>query len=243
MAKFKDLTNIKFGKLTALFPVKFTDTGQQRWRWSCTCECGNTSVVYTSNLTTGKTKSCGCSQNNTGIDHGMYKHGYSIGINKVYKAWNKIKERCYNTNDASYPLYGELGILMDTEFVEDFESFLKEVGDYPTDGIKYSIDRIDNDLGYTKGNMRWATVEQQARNKGKFKNNTSGFTGVSFTTSGKRFVVIAVWLELNGERKQKYFSIKKLGLLPAFARACEYRLSAIERLNLQGAGYTDKHGK
>ncbi len=246
MGKFIDLVGIKFGKLTANNLIKVATTGRNQWRWQCTCECGKETTVFTSNLTSGKTKSCGCSQNNSGEAHGMYKHGCASstnGVDPVYKSWSKIKERCYNINDPNYFTYGAIGITMESKFIDDFEAFLAEVGEYPKDGTKYTIDRIDNDEGYITGNMRWATKEQQVRNRGKFKNNTTGFTGVSLIKSNGTYYYSATWVELSGSQGSKLFSIKKLGLLPAFTRACEYRSSMLVRLNKQGADYSEKHGK
>lgn len=247
MGKVKNLINQKFGKLLVIATVQVAETGRNRWRCSCICDCGNETLVYTSNLTGGKTKSCGCSQNNKGENHGMYKHGYArltdLGIDPAYKSWSKIKERCYNTNDPNYPLYGKLGITMQDEFITNFEAFLSEIGKYPNDGIKYTVDRIDNDKGYIVGNIRWATLEQQVRNRGKFRNNTTGFTGVAFIKSNGCFYYVATWMEINGKQGSKLFSCKKLGIIPAFTRACEYRTDVIRRLNTEGADYSEKHGK
>lgn len=52
-----DLTGQKFGKLTA---IKYDHKSKGKIYWLCECECGNTHVVAASNLTSGKTKSCGC---------------------------------------------------------------------------------------------------------------------------------------------------------------------------------------
>lgn len=58
MGRLKDLTNIKFGKLTV---QKRVGSNQYRKRlWLCQCECGNTIVSTTGDLTSGNTKSCGC---------------------------------------------------------------------------------------------------------------------------------------------------------------------------------------
>lgn len=55
-----DITDRRFGKLTALYPAeKQTDSRQ---KWVCLCDCGNTSSVSISNLKNGHTKSCGCLQ-------------------------------------------------------------------------------------------------------------------------------------------------------------------------------------
>lgn len=54
---FKDLTNQKFGKLTALYPLKQETT---KYYWICQCECGNMTTVLGTSLTNGNTRSCGC---------------------------------------------------------------------------------------------------------------------------------------------------------------------------------------
>lgn len=53
-----DLTDKKFGKLTALYPV--TNTSKGRMKWFCKCDCGNTCIVDEDRLQSGNTQSCGC---------------------------------------------------------------------------------------------------------------------------------------------------------------------------------------
>lgn len=55
---FKDLTNQKFGKLTAKQPI-FNEY-KKRYDWLCQCDCGNNIIVLGSSLTSGNTQSCGC---------------------------------------------------------------------------------------------------------------------------------------------------------------------------------------
>ena len=54
----KDITGMRFGRLTAISRYGYSDN----WiiRWTCRCDCGNIVRVYRSNLVSGKTKSCGC---------------------------------------------------------------------------------------------------------------------------------------------------------------------------------------
>lgn len=54
---FQDLTGKKFGKLTVLNRVKSYD---EATKWNCVCECGNTKIIFASNLKRGIAKSCGC---------------------------------------------------------------------------------------------------------------------------------------------------------------------------------------
>lgn len=46
---------------------------------------------------------------------------------------------------------------------QDFRNFLADVGEAP-DG-NYSLERVNNDLGYWKNNVKWATRQEQACNK------------------------------------------------------------------------------
>lgn len=61
MASFKDLTGQRFGRLTVM--KKAVVANQDRVYWECLCDCGKTCVVQARQLTIGKTKSCGCLQN------------------------------------------------------------------------------------------------------------------------------------------------------------------------------------
>lgn len=179
------------------------------------------------------------------------KHGFHKN-HKTYKSWCKIKERCYNTNSPDYATYGAKGIVLHDSF-HNFVAFYNEVGEPPNDGNRWSIDRIDYTKNYEPGNMRWATDFQQARNKGKMKNNSSGFTGVHWEDKvhpdGKNYTTYAVvqWKEYDNSGKKLYkkkcFSVKKLGLMVAFANACQYREDQIEKLNNLGYGYSENHGK
>lgn len=80
-----------------------------------------------------------------------------------YKAWKKMKERCYNPNVHAFNRYGGRGIKVCEEWRTDFFSFLRDVGNRPSS--KHSIDRINNDGDYEPGNVRWGTKQEQANNR------------------------------------------------------------------------------
>lgn len=70
------------------------------------------------------------------------------------------KGRCTNPNNPSYKDYGARGI----EFrFNSFQEFLNEVGRRPSS--QHSLDRIDNNGHYAKGNLRWADKKAQANNR------------------------------------------------------------------------------
>lgn len=239
---YKDITGRRFGNLIATENT-LNKSKSGNYIWNFICDCGNSYTSAAGNILFGHTTSCGCNKYTGFLKRSDY-HG--MKDTKTYKSWCKIKERCYNTNDPCYPAYGEIGITF--EFKDSFVAFYTEVGEPPNDGKRYSIDRIDNDLGYIKGNMRWATDFQQARNKGKMKSNISGVTGVNFEDKlwpdkiNSTTYVNTTWCSLEGKARKKSFSVSKYGLLPAFAEAVRYRKKMIEELNSIGAGYTEKHG-
>lgn len=171
--------------------------------------------------------------------HGMSKRpGYSN--------WKEMKKRCFNPLNKRYKDYAERGISVHADFVDSFENFMNEIGDKPDDGGLWSVGRIDNNVWYTYGNLRWETNAQQARNHTRQRNNTSGHTGVKYRAryigNGLYSTYTACWKSLCGKSCTKDFSADKYGHERALMLALDYRLRMIAELNAQGAGYADSHG-
>ena len=81
-----------------------------------------------------------------------------------YAAWKNMKSRCLNANTPQYKHYGARGITIDPTWM-DFLVFLADMGLRPSP--KHSIERKDNNKGYSKGNCVWATKATQNRNRRK----------------------------------------------------------------------------
>lgn len=215
--------------------------------WECLCECGNLCYIKSRELSAKHpTRSCGCLQKESRTTAAQkftdkYKtHGFSG--TREHLAWKRIKQRTTNPNCEGYHVYSLLG--MEESWKEDFIEFLSEIGPVPDTTGRWSVGRIDNTVGYFKGNIRWETDSQQAKNKGQYKNNKSGVTGVyKHKASNGRYYWAATYYDINNKQRSKYFSISKHGEEFALFAANEYRSLMIERLKLIGAEYGENHGK
>lgn len=167
MAKIKvDYTGKRFHYLTVVrfIPPEERDGyshDKDTRKWLCLCDCGNYVRVRTDQLKDDRIKSCGCmAKKLSGEKHKT--HGQKG--TRLYGIWNNMKDRCGNCNAKDYPRYGGRGITVCQDWLSDFLPFYTwamENG-YRDD---LSIDRIDNDKGYSPSNCRWTTGKEQCRNR------------------------------------------------------------------------------
>lgn len=92
-------------------------------------------------------------------------HGHCKGGRRssAHSTWTGIITRCTNPKQKNYRNYGGRGVTVCERWRNSFEAFLEDVGEKPSP--KHTIDRIDNSKGYEPGNVRWATMTEQHRNK------------------------------------------------------------------------------
>ena len=182
-----DLTGKQFGRWTVLERADdyIDKTGRVYHVWKCQCGCEKHTIknVLAKNLLRGTSQSCGC------IAAEFCKENFSThrGTDtRLYGIWTNMRKRCINPNDSAYPNYGGRGITVCEEW-NSFENFRDWAEDNGYDDT-LTIDRINNNVGYSPDNCRWADYKTQANNT---RNN------VHITLNGETHT-ISQWGDITG---------------------------------------------
>ncbi len=173
----KELSNMKFGRLTAISQVDEKRERGDCIRWLCKCDCGNELIVGSAHLNSGHSKSCGCLRRDKTIKRST-KHGNNqIGkISSEYISWIAAHTRCFNSKSTGYDNYGGRGITMCDRWKNSFENFLLDMGQKPTP--KHTLERDNVNGDYEPSNCIWATKLEQGANTRK--NVYFEYKGLSF---------------------------------------------------------------
>ena len=201
---------------------KFTEKSQgyRFGRFECQY-CSNTFESRMDNVKSGDTRSCGCINKGRLTTHGLGYHNF-------YGTWRQMVQRCNNPKHKYYKNYGGRGITVCEEWL-DIRNFVAWAESTHPNMEGYTLDRIDNDKGYSPDNCRWADVITQASNKSKQINSTSGYTGVNWNRARGVWVAVLVY-----NRKRN-----KIGAFKTIEEAVQARDNYIIENNLPHRLSTD----
>lgn len=178
--KFEDISGQKWNHLIAIEFSGRNKFGQQIWLFECDCVLKTRKQLALNNVKTGKTKSCGCETKRiVTIKHGM-------SGTRLHRIWTNMHYRCYNKKCRRYKDYGGMNIQIHNEWLgtNGFQNFYNwSMKNGYQDNL--TIDRINNNFGYSPDNCKWSTNLEQQRRK---RNN------VLLTFNGKT-QTISQWAE------------------------------------------------
>ena len=172
----------KFNMLTVLEECE--ERKDRKKVYKCLCDCGNVVNVIGTNLRNGHSKSCGCLSTQILKDRSI-THGKSN--TRLYRIYYNMKTRCNNQNNEHYNNWCKRGITVCDEWSKDFMTFHDwAISHGYSDNL--TIDRIDNNKGYSPDNCRWVTNLEQQNNTRK---------NVYLTYNGKTQTIAQWSRELN----------------------------------------------
>lgn len=185
----------RFGRLT-LLDRRFgrAKDGHLTSRWRC--ECGAEAIIPYGRAKRGATSSCGCLARERSSERATKHGGRSTA---EYSSWMAMRRRCEDKDDKDYSRYGARGISVHPSWSVSFGDFLAHIGPRPAGT---TLDRKDARLGYIPGNVRWATPQEQGRNRhGTYTWHIRGRVFETITDAAQAFSVSehTVWRWVNGQ--------------------------------------------
>jgi hypothetical protein len=173
----KDLTGVRFGRLTVIGPVA-RQKDKSNFKWICRCDCGTVKDIPVNHFKTGHTKSCGCYNRELAKQKGLNSalpkgeaalnhliKNYKAGAHRRGYSWELTKEQFLSLTRGNCHYCGAA-----PKNITHYDAKCKARGG----GYSYNgVDRVDNSLGYTIKNCvpccYACNVAKMCRNADEFK--------------------------------------------------------------------------
>jgi hypothetical protein len=178
VTRYKEIKGERFGSLVAL---EYQYTKGRLAYWKYLCDCGNehiaraNTVKYSAkNKPNPKLPSCGCVEVANKTKHGFRK---AKDTHPDYLSWKAIKDRCYNPNVPTYPIYGGKGVTMCDEWINDPKAFVEwSINNGWEKGLVIDKDILSDKLGinppiYSPQTCQWISTKSNvayATNRANF---------------------------------------------------------------------------
>lgn len=202
--KTLDILGKKFNHLTVI-EIPDRKEGQQQ-RVTTKCDCGELFECKLNDLKVGNNKTCKSKKCT------YRKLRNRNGINSKYKracnAWYGIIQRCYYPNNHAYYRYGGRGIDVCSEWrniTYGLELFVKWYMENWNGDKSFTVDRIDNDKGYSPYNCRFADKSTQANNTRVRKEQN-----IRKYVTKDNTVTYRITLEYKGYKRIEIYGIKTI---------------------------------
>lgn len=192
--KAEDIVGKKFGNIIVLEELPYKNPDVHVRRFLCKCDCCGKLMKIQTTTRVKKQQSCGCLRNKKAKE---YHTTHGLSNTKIWGRYKHMVERCYKKYHKSYKDYGGRGITVCNEWLGEngfinFYNWAIENG-YDENKPTYyqTLERINNDLGYSPTNCRFASLKEQALNR----RNTIKITYMGETKT------VSEWSEIIGVKE------------------------------------------